>query len=101
FFTLLFGYAFEATELTGVPAMIIDRDQTEHTAKLAELLGKKKTFAWKKTKDTGADPDLLRLGVSVALVVPKEWTSTLEAGSPMPLQLFLDGTDATSAEELE
>ena len=101
FFTLLFGYAFEATELTGMHATIIDRDHPEHTAKLAEMLAKKKTFDWKKTKDTGADPNLLRLGVSVALVVPKDWTSTLEAGSPMPLQLFLDGTDATSAEELE
>ncbi|MEO6785907.1 MAG: ABC transporter permease [Chthoniobacteraceae bacterium] len=101
FFTLLFGYAFEATDLTGVPAAIIDRDHTEHSERLAKLLGKKKTFAWKKTKDTGADPDLLRLGVSAALVIPKDWTSTLEAGNPMPLRLFLDGTDATSAEELE
>jgi len=101
FFTLLFGYAFEATELTGVHATVIDRDQTEQSAKLAEALAKKKTFAWKRTKDTGAEPDLLHLGVSVALVVPKDWTSTLEAGSPAPLQLFLDGTDATSAEELE
>jgi ABC-2 type transport system permease protein len=101
FFTLLFGYAFEATELTGVHATILDRDQTEQSAKLAEQLGKKKTFAWKKTKDTGADPDLLQLGVSAALLIPKDWTSTLEAGSPVPLRLFLDGTDATSAEELE
>src|SRR5206468_2323101 len=68
FFTLLFGYAFEAAELIGVPATIIDRDRTEHSAKLAELLGKKKTFTWKKTKDTGSDPDLLHLGVSVALL---------------------------------
>jgi ABC-2 type transport system permease protein len=101
FFTLLFGYAFEATELTGVPAMIIDRDQSEHSAKLAAALGKKKTFAWKKTKDSGSDPDLLHLHVSAALVIPKDWASTLEAGTPMPLKLFLDGTDATSAEELE
>jgi ABC-2 type transport system permease protein len=101
FFTLLFGYAFEATELTGVNATIIDRDHTEQSAKLAEMLGKRKTFTWKTTKDTGADPDLLHLGVSAALLIPKDWTSTLEAGSPMPLRLFLDGTDATSAEELE
>ncbi len=101
FFTLLFGYAFEATELTGVHATIIDRDRTELTAKLAEQLGKKKTFAWKQTDDSGSDPDLLKLGVSAALVIPKDWTSTLEAGSPAPLGLFLDGTDATSAEELE
>ena len=101
FFTLLFGYAFEATELTGVPAMIIDRDQTEQSAQLAERLGKKKTFAWKAARDTGADPDLLHLGVSAALLIPRDWSGTLEAGNPMPLQLFLDGTDANSAEELE
>ncbi len=101
FFTLLFGYAFEATELTGVPAMIIDRDQSEQSTKLVEALGKKKTFAWKKAQDTGADPDLLPLHISAAVVIPKDWASTLEAGVPAPLKLFLDGTDATSAEELE
>lgn len=101
FFTLLFGYAFEGTELTGVPAVIVDRDQSDHSARLIAALGKKKTFAWKKTADPGGDPDLLRLHASAALVIPKDWSGTLEAGTPAPLKLFLDGTDATSAEELE
>jgi len=101
FFTLLFGHAFEATELTGVPAVILDRDQTDHSAKLVKQLKKKNTFSWKGTKDTGGDPDLLRLHASAALVIPKDWASTLENGTPAPLKLFLDGTDATSADELE
>lgn len=101
FFTLLFGYAFEATELTGVRAVIVDHDQSDHSAKLIAALEKKKTFAWKKLKDIAGDPDLLSLHASAALVIPKEWAATLEAGAPMPLKLFLDGTDATSAEELE
>ncbi len=101
FFTLLFGHAFEGTELTGVPAVIVDRDGTEQSKKLVEHLGKKKTFAWTKLGDASGDPDLLRLRASAALVIPKDWTSTLEAGTPVPLKLFLDGTDATSADELE
>ncbi len=125
FFTLLFGYAFEATELTGVPATIIDRDQTEQSAKLVTFLHdwrppleppdnekdksrkieglpeEKKTFTWKEVKDAGGDPDLLRLRASAALVIPKDWTDTLRTGTPKPLQLYLDGTDATSAEELQ
>ena len=32
FFTLIFGHAFENTQLTDVPALLIDRDQTPRTA---------------------------------------------------------------------
>ena len=63
FFTLLFGYAFEATELTGVPGD--DHRPRPVRAKCkarARLLAaKKKTFAWKKASRTPASiPILLR-----------------------------------------
>ena len=101
FFTLLFGYAFENTALTGVPAVLIDRDKTEQSAKLCELLSKSETFAWKKSPDTGVDPDLLREKISAAIIIPPKWTEGIKTGEPLPIRLVLDGTDATTAEELQ
>ena len=43
FFTLIFGHAFENTQLTGVPALLIDRDQTPRTARFIEIISKDKT----------------------------------------------------------
>jgi len=37
-FTLIFGHAFENTELTDVPALLIDRDQTPRTARFIEII---------------------------------------------------------------
>ncbi len=37
-FTVIFGHAFENTELTNVPALLIDRDQTPRTAHLIDIL---------------------------------------------------------------
>jgi len=36
-FTLIFGHAFENTELTGVRRLLIDRDQTPRTARFIEI----------------------------------------------------------------
>ena len=36
FFTLIFGHAFENTQLTDVPALLIDRDQTPRAARFVE-----------------------------------------------------------------
>ena len=109
FFTLLFGYAFENTALSGVPAVLIDRDKTEQSAKLSELLAKKKTseaaaekiFDWKEVPDTGGDPDLLREKISAAVIIPAGWTESIKTGKSLPIRLVLDGTDATTADELK
>ena len=101
FFTLLFGHAFEATELTGVPAALIDRDGSEQSAKLAALLREKQTFAWKEIRDAGGDPDLLHERLGAAIINPPKWSEGLRTGEPLPVRILLDGTDATSAEELQ
>ena len=101
FFTLLFGYAFENTALSGVPAVLIDRDKTGQSAKLCELLAKKDIFEWKKSPDTGGDPDLLREKISAAIIIPPKWNEGIKTGEPLPIRLVLDGTDATTAEELQ
>src|ERR1043166_10197072 len=47
-FTIIFGHAFENTELTGVPALLIDRDQTPRAARFINLILKDKTFQWQQ-----------------------------------------------------
>jgi len=100
FFTLLFGYAFEATELTGVHATIIDRDRTEQTAKLAELLGKRRPSV---EDDQGhrLRSRLAASGRERGAGHPEGLDEHLGGRHSAALQLFLDGTDTTSAEELE
>src|SRR5205807_9943108 len=45
-FTLLFGHAFETGELTGVPSLLIDQDNTPRAQEFIEIISKNKTFQW-------------------------------------------------------
>jgi ABC-type multidrug transport system permease subunit len=101
-FTLVFGHAFEAGEMKDVPALLINRDQTERADRFAELVRANKTFAWQtQTASTTNEEDLLGHGVQAALIIPKGWSDSIAAGAPVPLQLFLDGSDTNTAEQLE
>lgn len=102
FFTLLFGHAFEVTELQHVPAILQDADQSEASAKLAGFLSEKEKFIWqRKPAGPTEDPDLLRLRVEAALIIPAGWGKSLKNGDPVPLRLVVDGGDTTTARELE
>ena len=46
-FTLVFGHAFEAGEMKDVPALLINRDQSERADSLIEKIVENKTFAWR------------------------------------------------------
>ena len=46
-FTLLFGHAFEVTDLTGAPALLHDADRSPESERLVERLKENKTFAWR------------------------------------------------------
>ena len=101
-FTLLFGYAFEIGELSQVPTLLRDDDQSATSRKLTDFLSTKDTFAFQKAPPpANAEPDLLRAQVAAALIVPAGWGAGLKSGEPMPLRLVLDGTDTTTAEQLE
>src|SRR5207244_2357523 len=69
-FTLIFGHAFENTELTDVPALLIDRDQTPRTAHFIEIISKDKTFHWRMpARDFPGESDLIGNGVKATLVI--------------------------------
>jgi ABC-2 type transport system permease protein len=101
-FTLIFGHAFENTQLTDVPALLIDRDHTERTARFIEIISKDKTFHWKMPgPNFQGESDLIGNGVMASLVIPTGWTDSLNKGDPKPLPLYLDDSDTNTATAVE
>jgi ABC-2 type transport system permease protein len=101
-FTLLFGHAFENTQLTDVPALLIDRDNTPRSARFIDIISKDKTFQWKRpAPGFNRDSDLLANGVKASLVIPAGWSDSLSNGDPKPLPLYLDGSDTNTAATVE
>src|SRR6266404_8313839 len=101
-FTLLFGHAFETGELTGVPSLLIDRDNTPRAQEFIDIISKNKTFQWKRgLPDPSSESDLLGHGVKATLVIPAGWNQSLENGDPKPLLLYLDASDINTADAVE
>src|SRR6187401_3087003 len=74
-FTLLFGHAFEATDITDVPALMINRDGPAPLAQeCAGIISHDKTFRWKTVPpETTNESDLLGHDVMMTLVIPTGW----------------------------
>jgi ABC-2 type transport system permease protein len=101
-FTVIFGHAFENTELTGVPALLIDRDQTPRASRFVDLILKEKTFDWRKASsgfESGSD--LIGNGVKATLIIPQGWSESIDKGDPKPLSLYLDDSDTNTATTVE
>ena len=101
-FTLLFGHAFENTQLTDVPALLINRDNTPRAERFIGIILKDKTFRWKKpAPDFKNEQDLLANGVKASLIIPVGWSDSLSKGDPKPVPLYLDGSDTNTATAVE
>jgi ABC-2 type transport system permease protein len=100
-FTLLFGHAFETGELTGVPSLLIDRDNTPRAQEFIDIISKNKTFQWERGSPDANELDLLGDGVKAALVIPAGWNESLDNGDPKPLLLCLDASDINTADAVE
>src|SRR5881394_1601214 len=101
-FTLLFGHAFETSELTGVKSLLVDRDNTPRAQEFIDIISKNKTFQWKRgSPDASSESDLVAYGVKAALVIPAAWNESLENGDPKPLLLYLDASDINTADAVE
>jgi ABC-type multidrug transport system permease subunit len=101
-FTLIFGHAFEANEMTEVPALLINRDGIPQTQRFIDIVIKNKTFRWRKLPpETKDESDLLKHRTFAALVIPAGWSDSLQNGNPKPLPLYLDGSDTNTAAHLE
>ena len=101
-FTLLFGHAFETSELTDVPCMLVNRDNTPRSQEFTDIISKNKTFRWRReSPETRNETDLLAYHVRATLVIPEGWNQSLENGDPKPLLLYLDGGDINTADAVE
>ena len=101
-FTLLFGHAFETGELTGVPSLLIDQDNTPRAQEFIDIISKNKTFQWRHgLPDMKDESNLLGHGVRAALVIPAGWNESLENGDPKPLLLYVDASDINTADAVE
>src|SRR5436190_19771767 len=80
-FTLVFGHAFEAEEMTNVPALLVNRDGSPGAEHFVDLILKNKTFHWRIESPTATgEEDLLGHGVQAALVIPPAWSNSLTNG---------------------
>lgn len=101
-FTLVFGHAFEVGKLKGVPALLINQDDTERTKRFVDLALQDETFQWRQDAPKEGNPaDLLGNKVQAALVIPPGWSQSLSEGEPKALQAYLDGSDTNNAQQLE
>jgi ABC-2 type transport system permease protein len=101
-FTLLFGHAFETSEVTGVKSLLVDRDRTPRAQEFVDIISKNKTFQWRYgSPDSKNAPDLLAEGVQAALIIPAGWNESLENGDPKPLLLYSDGSDINTSDAVE
>jgi len=101
-FTLLFGHAFETSEISDVPAMLINRDNNARTQRFIDIVLQNKTFRWRQAPpEITNESDLLASRVQATLVIPQGWSDSLSAGNPKPLPLYLDGSDINTASAAE
>jgi ABC-2 type transport system permease protein len=99
--TLIFGYAFDSSSITNIPVSIQDRDQSESSQGFAKSIAGKEAFKWQPRPQAGPDePDLLREHVQGSLIIPKGWGQSLKGGKPVPLQLYVDGSDTSTGQEI-
>ena len=99
--TLIFGHAFDSSAMTNVPVSIEDRDQSEASQTFTKTIAPKEAFKWQPRPAHGPDePDLLHERVQGSLIIPHGWGQSLKDGKPDPLELYVDGSDTSTGEEI-
>jgi ABC-2 type transport system permease protein len=101
--TFLFGKALETGGLRQIPLAIVNLDDSPESNVIATSIS---NFDEVQVQETATTPeqaqDLLARGkIRAAIIIPKGFMRTIEAGEDVRLQLLLDGTDKTSAPIVE
>ncbi len=99
--TLIFGYAFDSSSISDVPVSLQDQDQSDASKAFVDLIRPKPAFQWQiRPASAPGAPDLLREHAQGALVIPKGWGESLKNGKPNPIELWVDGSDTSTGEEI-
>jgi ABC-2 type transport system permease protein len=101
--TFLFGKALETGGLRQIPLALVNLDDSPESNVIATAFT---TFDEVRIQETVSTPeqaqDLLARGkIRAAIIIPKGFMRTIEAGEDARLQVLLDGTDKTSAPIVE
>lgn len=99
--TLMFGHAFEDTAISHIPTSLEDRDGSEQSKKFVDFISKNQSFDF-KARPTNAplQPNLLVEKVDGSLIIPKGWGDGLVNIHAIALQLYVDGSDTTTGEQI-
>jgi ABC transporter DrrB family efflux protein len=99
--TLIFGYAFGSGSISDTPVSIQDRDMSDSSKDFANTIASDSAFKWQPRPANGpAAPNLLREHVQGSLIIPAGWGLSLKNGKPIPLELYVDGSDTTTGDEI-
>ena len=99
--TLIFGYAFDTGNVTDVPVSFQDRDQSDASQAFWQSIERNKAFHWQpRPAHAPAAPDLVREHVQGSLIIPRGWGESLKNGKPVPLELWVDGSDTNTGQEI-
>ncbi len=99
--TLIFGYAFDSSAMTDVPVSMQDRDQSDASQAFCQLVSGTDAFKVRPRPANGPDvPNLVREHVQGSLIIPRGWGQSLKNGKPVPLELWVDGSDTSTGEEI-
>jgi ABC-2 type transport system permease protein len=99
--TLIFGYAFDSSSVTNVPVSLEDRDGSGASEAFCQLVTGTDAFKVQARPEHGPEaPDLLREHVEGSLIIPRGWGESLKSAKPLALQLYVDGSDTSTGQEV-
>ncbi|MBN2800477.1 MAG: ABC transporter permease [Deltaproteobacteria bacterium] len=95
---VLFGYAIRL-DVSEVAVAVLDHDRSPTSRELVHRLTSDGSVVVTHTPDSQAALDqLLQQGqVRMGLIIPPDFTANMESGQTAPIQLIVDGTEATFA----
>jgi drug efflux transport system permease protein len=95
---LLFGYAI-TLDITQVRVAVYDQERSERSRDFIRRFAESKYF--NLAEDVGDYPDLTRLidlrEAQIGLVIPHDFSRSLDSGRQTAVQVLLDGSDANTA----
>jgi ABC-2 type transport system permease protein len=94
----LFGVAI-TTDVEDIQLAVLDRDQSVESRALVDAFTQSGYFLLEARLDRldEAEKLILRGDARIALVIPERFAADLKAGRPAPVELILDGADASTA----
>ncbi|HET9425040.1 MAG TPA: ABC transporter permease, partial [Gemmatimonadaceae bacterium] len=95
---VIFAYGI-SWDVNDIKTAVVDQDRTAASRALVDAFRSSGYFTIRESLTRSADVDALidRGRVQLALVIPTDFSSDLDAGRPAQVQAIVDGSDANTA----